>query len=80
MSYKWVNASELAAYQYCRRAWWYGQVEGHSSAHIRRMERGSRYHLRHGRRVRRVPWLRGLAYVLLFTAVAFAVFQLIIGG
>jgi hypothetical protein len=80
MSQKWTNASELAEYLYCRRAWWYKNVHGLSSANVRRMEMGSTYHARHERRVRRLPWLRGLAYLLIFAAVAIAVFQLAVGG
>lgn len=80
MSHKWTNASELAEYLYCRRAWWYKNVRGLDSANIRRMETGSRYHTQHGSRVRRLPWLRGFAYVMIFAAVAVLVFQLVIGG
>ena len=80
MSQKWTSASELAEYLYCRRAWWYKNVRGLNSANIRRMESGSRFHARHGNRVRRLPWLRGFAYLLIFTAVAVLVFQLVIGG
>jgi hypothetical protein len=79
MSHKWTNASELAEYMYCRRAWWYKNVKGLDGAKIQRMETGSKYHARHGNRVRRLPWLRGLAYLLIFTAVAIVVFQLAIG-
>ena len=80
MSHKWTNASELGEYLYCRRAWWYKNVRGLDSANIRRMEAGSKFHARHGKRVRRLPWLRGLAYLLIFVAVAVAVFQFVIGG
>ncbi|MFN2135562.1 MAG: hypothetical protein ACK2UK_06380 [Candidatus Promineifilaceae bacterium] len=79
MSDKWVNASELSEYEYCRRAWWYKHVRGLQSANIRRMESGSAFHRRHGRRLRAAPWLRGLAYLLLFAAVAALVFQLVAG-
>ena len=80
MSYKWINASELSEFLYCRRAWWYKQVRGQTGANIRQMESGSQYHRQHGRRVRRLPWARGLAYVLIFAAVALAVFQFLAGG
>lgn len=80
MSHKWTNASELAEYQYCRRAWWYKAVQGQQSANVRRLEFGRDFHSRHHRRVRRLPWLRGLAYALLFIAVAMIVFQIAIGS
>jgi len=80
MSQKWTNASELAEYLYCRRAWWYKNVRGLDGANIRRMETGSKYHVQHGKRVRRLPWLRGFAYFLIFTAVAIVVFQFVTGS
>lgn len=80
MSYKWINASELSEYLYCRRAWWYKNVKGLNSANMRRMESGSRFHQRHGGRVRRLPLLRGLAYLLIFAAVAIVVFQFAVGN
>jgi ferric-dicitrate binding protein FerR (iron transport regulator) len=80
MSQKWTSASELAEYEYCRRAWWYKNVRELKSTNLRRMQAGSQYHRRHGRRVRRLPWLRGFAYVLIFAAVAVLVFQIIVAG
>lgn len=80
MSEKWTNASELAEYLYCRRAWWYKNVRGLNSANIRRMQTGSRFHRQHGKRLRRLPWLRTLAYLLIFSAVAIVVFQLVTGS
>ena len=80
MSYKWINASELAEYAYCRRAWWLRHVRGLKSANVRRMESGTAYHRRHGRRVQGVPWLRRLAYALIFIAVFVLVFQLVLAG
>ncbi len=80
MSYKWTKVSELSEYLYCRRAWWYKQVRGLEGANVRRLRTGSRYHAQHEKRVRRLPWLRRLAYLLLFTAVTLIVFQLLAGG
>jgi hypothetical protein len=80
MSYKWFNASELSEYLYCRRAWWYKNVKGLNSANVRRMESGSQFHQHHGGRVRRLPLLRGLAYLLIFAAVAIVVFQFAVGN
>jgi len=80
MSEKWTNASELAEYLYCRRAWWYKNVRGLDSANIRRLQTGSRFHRQHGKRLRWLPWLRTLAYLLIFSAVAIVVFQLVTGS
>jgi hypothetical protein len=79
MSYKWTNASELGEYLYCRRAWWYKNIHRLKSANMPHMQSGSRFHATHGRRVRRLPWLRGLAYVLIFLAILISVFQLVSG-
>ena len=43
----------------------------------RPLQAGDRYHKQHGNRVRQISWMRRLAYVLLFIAVAFIVFQLL---
>lgn len=80
MSYKWINASELAEYAYCRRAWWLRHVRGLRSGNVRRMESGSAYHRGHGRRVRGAPWLRRMAYALIFVAVFLVIFQVLLGG
>lgn len=80
MSDKWLNASELSEYMYCRRAWWYKHTRNLSSANVRRLESGSAFHRRHRRRLRTAPWLRGIAYLLLFIAVAALVFQLVAGA
>ena len=77
MSYPWIRASEIAEYVYCNRAWWLKQAKGWQTANTRPLAAGSRYHNKHGNQVRQVPWLRRLAYVLLFCAVAFLVFQLL---
>lgn len=80
MSYKWTNASELGEYLYCRRAWWYKNVRSLKSDNVQRMYSGSKFHASHSRRVRRLPWLRGIAYVLIFFALLISVFQLVVGS
>jgi hypothetical protein len=79
MSYKWIRASEIAEYTYCHRAWWLKQTRGWQSGNNRQLQSGSRYHNRHGNRVRQVSLMRGLAYTMLFCVVAYVVFQLLIG-
>ena len=77
MSYPWIRASEIAEYAYCSRAWWLKQVRGWQITDRRPLQAGDRYHRRHGNQVRQISWMRRLAYVLLFVAVAFIVFQLL---
>jgi CRISPR/Cas system-associated exonuclease Cas4 (RecB family) len=79
MSYKWIRASEIGEFVYCRKAWWFRRVKGKKPASIQRLEKGSRYHRQHGSQVRKGSWMRGLAYVLIFVVVAVLVFQLLIG-
>ena len=75
-----IRSSDIGNYLYCRRAWWYKNVRGLDSANVRRMHSGSKFHATHSRRVRRLPWLRGLAYTLIFFAILISVFQLVIGS
>ena len=79
MSYKWIRASEISEYTYCRRAWWLKQTRGWQPGNIRQLQSGSRYHNKHANRVRQVSFMRSLAYALLFCVVAYVVFQLFIG-
>jgi hypothetical protein len=79
MSYSWIRASEIAEYVYCRRAWWLRRVRSVASTNTAQLRAGTRYHERHGRLVRRSVWLRRLAYVALFFAVAVLVFHLVSG-
>ena len=80
MSYQWIRASEIAEYTYCHHAWWLKQTRGWQSGNNRQLRSGSRYHNRHGNRVRQVSLMRGVAYALLFCVVAYAVFQFLIGA
>lgn len=80
MSEKWVQASEIATYLYCRRAWWLQRVEKRPSVNIRQMESGRRWHTEHGRSVQLAVWSRRLAYFFLFCLVAFITFQLLMNA
>jgi len=48
---RWIRASEIGAYSYCRRAWWLRHVAGWEPAGRERRERGVALHAAHGRRV-----------------------------
>ena len=62
-----LRASEVGAYLFCQRAWWY-QRNGKASENLAEMAAGSELHRRHGRAVLSVGCLRLLAYVLLLSA------------
>ena len=50
-----------------------------ASINVAQMQAGTRYHQQHGRALEMSTWLRRLAYVILFCAVAVLVFQLLSG-
>ncbi|HRN66760.1 MAG TPA: hypothetical protein PK205_01440 [Promineifilum sp.] len=77
MSYSWIRASEIGEYVYCRRSWWLRRVRAVASTNVAQMQAGTQYHQRHGRLVEQSVWLRRLAYVALFCAVAMLVFELL---
>lgn len=77
MSDPWIRASEIGEYIYCRRSWWLRRVRAVASTNVTQMRAGTHYHARHGRLVEGSVWLRRLAYVALFCAVAMLVFQLL---
>lgn len=65
---RFVSASELAEYAYCRRAWWLRAVRGATSAEQgTRFGDGHRAHARHGaglrwaRAAQRLAWAAALA-------------------
>ena len=62
-----LRASEVGAYLFCQRAWWY-QRNGQTSENLAEMAAGSELHRRHGRAVLSVGCLRLLAYALLLSA------------
>ncbi len=63
-----IQASEISAYLYCARAWWYRR-QGLEPDDPARLAAGTRAHWSHGRRVWRAKVLRGAAYALLALAV-----------
>jgi CRISPR/Cas system-associated exonuclease Cas4 (RecB family) len=62
-----IRASDIGAYLYCRRAWWYRQI-GQESINQAEMAAGSDLHRRHGRKVMTAGLLRALGFVLLLVA------------
>jgi hypothetical protein len=66
-----VRASELGAYLFCQRAWWY-QKSGQPSQNLGEMAAGSELHFRHGRAALGVSCLRAAAYALVLLALVLA--------
>jgi hypothetical protein len=64
-----IRASEIGAYLYCKRAWWYGR-QGYESGNREELSSGLEFHSGHGRRVLIAGFQRFLAIVLLLAAVA----------
>lgn len=62
-----IRASEIGAYLYCQRAWWF-QRQGYVAENQTELAGGSELHYRHARRVMVSGFLRILAYVLLLLA------------
>ncbi|MCP4425520.1 MAG: hypothetical protein GY803_13585 [Chloroflexi bacterium] len=79
MSYQQIQASEIANYVYCRRAWHLRQMKGHASQNVRELADGRRHHQAHGRSLRKSFWAQRLAYALLFITVTFIAFQILMG-
>jgi CRISPR/Cas system-associated exonuclease Cas4 (RecB family) len=59
-----LRASEIGEYLYCRRAWWYRQVEGLESANLPQMAEGTEAHAGHGRLVGAALLLQSGALIL----------------
>ncbi len=67
-----LQASEIGAYVYCQRAWWFRR-QGIESANAAELAAGSEIHHRHGRSVVATGCLRSIAVALLLTALTLVV-------
>jgi len=65
---KTIRASDVSAYVYCQRAWWY-QKNGQPSQNQALLANGQDLHQRHGRAVFTAGCLSVLAYISLLLAV-----------
>ena len=72
-----IRASEIGAYLYCQRAWWY-QRQGYASENQQSLAGGRELHDFHGQKVMKAGCLNILAYCLLLTAVVLAAVYLIL--
>ncbi len=62
-----IRASEIGAYLYCKRAWWYRR-QGIEPGNEAELAAGQALHYRHGQQVLLAGLLRGLAMVCLLAA------------
>lgn len=76
MAERWIKASEIGEYLYCKRAWWY-RLQDTPSVNVRELALGTELHARHGRGLRLVAWQRTLAYILIAVAVTLIFVQLL---
>ena len=65
---KTIKASDLGAYLYCRRAWWY-QEQGYPSTNTQALAEGTQSHTRHGSQVITLSFLRLLGWLLLLAGI-----------
>jgi len=70
-----LRASEIGAYLFCQRAWWY-QKSGQPSQNLAEMAAGSELHFRHGRAALGAGCLRAAAYALVLLALILAAIHL----
>ena len=67
-----IRASEIGAYLYCRRAWWYRQ-QGVESENQAELASGTELHRQHGRKVFAAGLFRTLGLVLLLLSLTLLV-------
>jgi hypothetical protein len=66
-----IRASEISAFLYCKRAWWY-QQQGVRSENEVELTGGSAFHRSHGRRVLAARLIRAAGWIILLAALALA--------
>jgi hypothetical protein len=72
-----IRASEIGAFIFCQRAWWY-QKTGVESSNQPEMASGSELHYRHARRAMATGCIRSLGIALLLITLGLAVAALVI--
>ncbi len=77
-SSRFIRASELARWAYCRRAWWLQYIRGYAPANRTALRAGRLFHQKHGRSVERSRFYRRLAQTLFTVAVLIALLALVL--
>lgn len=70
-----IRASEISAYLFCKRAWWY-QQQGVQPENEIELSGGSAFHRAHGRGVLVARLARAAGWVILLAALALVVIAL----
>jgi hypothetical protein len=73
---KIIRASEIGAYQFCNRAWWY-QLQGYEPDNKAELTGGSEIHEKHSRVVVASNCMQAVAYGLLLSAILVAIIWII---
>ncbi len=71
-----TRASEIAAFVFCQRAWWYSRL-GIQPENVESLSQGTRWHQHHGRQVVLWRWTRTLGFLTILTAIVLAAIALV---
>jgi len=66
-----IQASEIAAFVFCRRAWWYSRLDI-PPENVKSLAQGTRWHQHHGLQVILWRWARTLGILAILTAMVLA--------
>lgn len=72
-----IQASELAQYSFCQRAWWLDTVKQLTSANQARLARGATMHTQHGQQVRAALYWHRMGLFLVGSGGLFLVIALL---
>ena len=71
-----ISASELGAFLYCQRSWWYA-CQGEKSENQPEMDLGSQVHHSHTRNVKHAQLFQWLGLVLLLAGVTLLIWSML---
>ncbi|MEA1976442.1 MAG: hypothetical protein U9N80_00925 [Chloroflexota bacterium] len=66
-----IRASEIAAFVFCQRAWWYSHLDI-PPENVESLAQGTRWHQHHGLQVILWRWTRTLGILTILTAIVLA--------
>lgn len=72
-----LRASELAAFSYCQRAWWY-QNQGYPSENQTQLTGGTQFHRAHAANLWQARWLRLAAAAAAILALVLALLKVLL--
>lgn len=71
-----VRASEIAAFVFCQRAWWYSHLDI-PPENVESLTQGTQWHQHHGLQVVLWKWARSLGFLSVLTAIVLAAITLV---